>query len=302
MATSATQNRVRLSVVIPCLDEGGRIQAQLERFAAEAWSEPWEIVVADNGSNDGTREIVERSRARIPHLRLVDASARLGSCHARNVGAAAARGDLIAFCDADDEIQPGWLAAMGDALLTHQVVAGRLDSVRLNDPWLIRVLGMWQDEGLTPFGAYLHYASSANFGVHRSLHDRIGGFDEEFLGAAHDIDYSWRLQQAGAAIHFEPRAVTSYRFRRDLRSLYRQGRFYALGFVSVYKKHRHHLPRQRHPWLLGALSWIGLLRRLPIPPSRRTFGSFAWHLGWKVGMVEGSIRNRVILLSIREIV
>jgi glycosyltransferase involved in cell wall biosynthesis len=297
------EQTVQLSVVIPCLDEAKGIGAQLERLAQERWSEPWEIVVADNGSTDGTRKVVQRCQEQMQNLRLVDAFARSGASHARNAGAAMARGEFVVFCDADDEIQPGWLAAMGEALREHDVVAGRLDSRALNDPWRVAVRGLWQEEGLTTFGQYLPFASSANLGVRRSLHECVGGFDENFLGASHDADYSWRLQQAGAEIHFEPQAVVAYRFRDDLRSMFHQARFYGMGAVSLYKKHRHNgLPEQRHPWLLGVLTWLGMLRRLPIPPSKRALGMFAWNLGWKFGMLEGSIRNRTVLLSIRGII
>jgi glycosyltransferase involved in cell wall biosynthesis len=294
---------VRLSVVIACLDEEDRIGAQLERLAQETWSEPWEIVVADNGSTDGTKEVVRRYQQRIHNLRLVDAAARKGTHHALNVGVNAAQGEFLAFCDADDEIHPGWLAAMGEALREHDVVAGRLDSSTLNDAWSVAVRGHPQDEGLSPFGLYFPYADAGNLGVRRSLHERIGGFDEHFLGAALDTDYSWRLQQAGAQIHFEPRAVVAYRFRNDFRSTFHQARFYAVGVVSLYKKHRQFgLPKQRHPWLLGVLTWLGMLRRLPVPPSKRALARFVWSLGWKFGMLEGSIRNRVVLLSIRGII
>jgi glycosyltransferase involved in cell wall biosynthesis len=295
--------KIRLTVVVPCFNEATTIGAQLDRLARETWTEPWEIVVADNGSTDTTRDVVRSFQSRIENLRLLDASGRPGASHARNAGVAAARGEYVVFCDADDEVQPGWLSAMGDALREHDVVAGRLDSRRLNDPWLVGVRGHWQDEGLTRFARHLPFAWSANLGVRRALHERIGGFDEDFLGASHDADYSWRLQHAGAQIHFEPRAVVAYRFRHDLRSIFDQGRFYGVGIVSLYKKHRAYgFPEQRHPWLLGILSWFGMLRRLPIPPSKRALGTFAWHLGWKLGMLEGSLRNRIVLLSIRGII
>lgn len=293
---------VRLSVVIPCWNEADTIGAQLDRLAEQTWSEPWEIIIADNGSTDETAQIVRRFQESMENLRVVDASARPGASYARNTGAAEARGEFLVFCDADDEVQSGWLAAMGEALREHDIVAGRLDTRVLNQAWLVPVRGDWQDERLIRFRRYLPLASSANLGVRRSLHQAVGGFDEDFLGAFHDLDYSWRLQQAGAELHFEPRAVVAYRFQHDFRALLQQARFYGVGAVSLYKKHLNQdLPRQRHPWLLGVLSWVGLLRRLPILPSERALGTFAWHLGWKLGMLEGSIRNRVVLLSIRGI-
>lgn len=292
---------IRLSVVIPCLNEVNNIGAQLSRLSAETWGESWEIVVADNGSTDGTQELVRRFQKTMPNLRLVDASARRGVNHPRNVGAAAARGEFVAFCDADDEIRAGWLPTMGNALLSHDVVAGRLDSMTLNDPSAVALRGSPQDGGLLSLATY-PFAAGGNLGIRRSLHDAIGGFDEDLLGGTNDVDYCWRLQQHGAEIHFEPEAVIAYRFRKDLRALFGQARFYALGLVSIYKKHGHQgLPRQRHPWLLGLLTWLGLFKHLPLPPSRRSLGRFVWTFGWKLGMLEGSVRHRVVLLSGRGI-
>jgi glycosyltransferase involved in cell wall biosynthesis len=294
---------VRLSIVIPCLNGADTIGVQLERLADETWSEPWEVIIADNGSIDATRDVVRRYQKEMQNLRLVDASARRGVNYARNAGAAAAGGECIVFCDADDQIQPGWLAAMGEALRAHDSVAGRLDSESLNDSWSVALRGLAQNEGLGVFAQHLLHAAGGNLGVRRSLHERIGGFDEDFLGGADDIDYCWRLQHAGADLYFESQAVVSYRFRGDLRSLFHQGRFYAIGLVSLYKKHRHHWPRkQRHPWLLGVLTWFAVVKHVPIPPSRLALAKFAWTIGWKIGMVEGSIRNRVVLFSARGIV
>jgi glycosyltransferase involved in cell wall biosynthesis len=293
---------VRLSVVIPCRNEAARIGAQLDRLAEQSSPDPWEIIVADNGSTDATIDVVRRYQEKLKHLRLVDASDRIGVNHARNAGAAAARGEFVVFCDADDEVQPGWLAAMGDALRRHDLVAGRIDSHSLNEPWSAALRGAAQAEGLARFGN-LSYVLGANLGVRRALHETVGGFDEDFVGGADDADYSWRLRQAGVEPHFEPRAVVAYRFRNDFRALFHQARFYGVGAVSLYRKHRlHGLPEQRHPLLAGVLSWVGLLKSLPVPPSRQSLATFAWSLGWKVGMLEGSIRNRIVLLSIRGII
>jgi glycosyltransferase involved in cell wall biosynthesis len=293
---------VRVSVVIPCRNAAGTIGRQLDRLAEQRFDGRWEIIVADNGSTDGSIDVVHSHRARIPHLRLTDASDRVGINHARNRGAAAARGEVLLFCDADDEVQPGWLAAMAEALHEHGLVAGRIDAHRLNESWLVDLRGAAQEEGLPRFGK-LPYAVGANFGVRRALHERIGGFDEDFILGADDVDYAWRLRREGVEPHFEPRAVVAYRYRKSFRALFRTARLYGAETVMLYKKHRHDgLPEQRHPWLLGALTWLGLLARLPIPPTGRALATFAWSLGWKYGMLEGSVRNRVVLLSIRGII
>jgi glycosyltransferase involved in cell wall biosynthesis len=66
---------MRLGVIIPCLDGSQTIAGQLEALARQECSDPWEIVLADNGSTDGTLDIVRRYQERLPNLRIVDASA-----------------------------------------------------------------------------------------------------------------------------------------------------------------------------------------------------------------------------------
>jgi glycosyltransferase involved in cell wall biosynthesis len=291
---------VRLSVVIPCRNGARTLGAQLERLADQEWSEPWEVIVADNGSTDGTAALVERFRERMPNLRRVDASEQRGIAYARNAGARAARGEFLAFCDDDDEVGPGWVAAMGSALLRHEFVGGRLDPYTLNEPWMVAVRGRPQENGLISYDDQPSYTISCNFAVRRAVHERIGGFDETFIGGSEDVDYSWRAQRAGATLHFEPRAVVAYRMKPDLRAMFRQARSYGVGYVSLYTRHQPHgLPKPRRVWLYGALSWAGLVRYLPRSASKVALGRFLWQLGWKLGLLEGSIRNRVVLLSAR---
>jgi len=100
-------------VIIPCFNAADTIAAQLEALAGQCWSEPWEVIVSDNGSTDESSRIVERYIARLPGLRVVDSSDQRGPARARNIGAlAAATGDAFLFCDAGDEVVPEWLTAM----------------------------------------------------------------------------------------------------------------------------------------------------------------------------------------------
>jgi glycosyltransferase involved in cell wall biosynthesis len=95
----------------------------MDALANQSWSEPWEVVVANNKSTDDSMGIVEGYKKQLPNLRIVDASVRQGQPYALNVGAACAQGEAIAFCDADDEVAPGWVAAMGEALSRYDFVA-----------------------------------------------------------------------------------------------------------------------------------------------------------------------------------
>jgi GT2 family glycosyltransferase len=290
---------VELSIILPSHNGERTIGTQLEALARQHWSGEWELVFVDNLSTDGTRALVESYRDRLPSLSVVSADERSGISYALNRGVDAARGTSILVCNDDDEVAPGWLAAMGDALRRDELVAGSLEHERLNQAWMIDVRGRPQSDGLPEWGVlpYLPFAFGATIGVRRRLHDEIGGFDEDVAPAAEDMDYCWRLQLAGAEIRFVPEAVTHYRMRDDLRGLWRQAYNYGVGNVIVYKKHRAlGLAPARHPWRRGLRAWLGLGKRLLLAWSKPRFALFFWHLGLRVGMLRASFEHRVVLL------
>lgn len=290
---------MELSVILPSHNGEETIGAQLEALARQQWSGEWELVFVDNRSTDGTRALVESYRGRLPELRVVSADERNGISYALNCGIAASRGNSIVICNDDDEVAPGWLAAMGDALRMHEVVAGSLEHQRLSQDWTIAVRGRPQSDGLPEWGLlpYFPFAFGATIGVRRSLHDAIGGFDEELAFAAEDMDYCWRLQLAGAEIRFVPEAVTHYRMRGDLRGLWRQAYNYGVGNVLVYRKHRGlGLAPAPHPWRVGLGAWLGLGRRLLLAWSKARFALFVWHLGLRMGMLRASVEHRIVFL------
>ena len=285
---------VRLTVILSSYNGASTIARQLDRLSEQQWSEPWEIVVSDNGSTDGTHAVLAEFARRLPHMRVVDSSDARGLSHALNVGVRAARGDHLLFCDEDDEVGPGWVAAMGDALGRHAFVAGRLDHERLNEPWTIGVRGQPQSEGLLEYAGYFPFAFSANMGVRRSAHDGIGGFDEA-LFTAQDMDYCWRLQAAGIELTFVPAAVVHYRHRGSMGELFRQARQYAKGNVELRRKHYPlGLPRERSPLLQEGRRWLGLVRQGILIRNRSTLGKWCWDLGWRLGHVGALSRRSVV--------
>ncbi len=98
---------MKLSVVIPCLNAVRTLGDTLEALARQQWTQPWELVFADNGSTDGSVDLALTFKDRIPNLRVVDASLRRGQPFALNTGAHAALGESIAFTDADDQVADG---------------------------------------------------------------------------------------------------------------------------------------------------------------------------------------------------
>src|SRR5690606_25026411 len=107
-----------ISVVIPCGSGVEMLVEQLEALERSTSSEQWEVIVVDNGfsSRESVGDRLERFHATLPGFRVVPAPDKKGAGYARNVGVAHANGDKLAFVDADDVVDPGWVAAMGAGL------------------------------------------------------------------------------------------------------------------------------------------------------------------------------------------
>ena len=287
-----------LSVIMPLYNAVEVVGQQLDGLAAQTYRGRWELVVADNGSSDGGVELVRRWQGRVPALRVVDASARRGAAVARNLGAAAAHGEALAFCDADDIVTPGWLTALAGALERHDLVAGACDHQTLNPAGTADWHARSFETGAPTTMGFLPYASSANMAVSAAAFRAAGGFDEGFadLGAAgEDVDLSWRLQLAGHGLHFEPAALVRYRHRRDLHDIWRQNASYGMADVLLYRRFRDHGVRPRTlRQTLG--SYRGLVLRVPAVGRRASRGVWLRDVGHRWGRVCGSVQQRVAFL------
>lgn len=275
-----------------CLDAAETVERQLEALAAQDMSQPWELVVADNGSRDETAAIVERYRDRLPELRVVDASDRRGQAHALNVGVAEARGAAVLFCDADDEVASGWLGAMSDALREHEFVASRGDATQLNEPWLVETREAQPAGGLSrvAFPPFFAYAGSGGIGVRKEVHERFGGFDES-MDVLFDVDYCIRLQLAGIELRLVPDAVMHYRYRDRPRAIFQQARRYADAAALLQKRYGEPATT---PLKWPFEHWKAVAKALPLALGRSGRAQLAWLLGWQVGRYRGSVRHRVL--------
>ncbi len=228
-----------LSVIVPAFDAAGTIEVQLSALLAQRPEHPWEVLVCDNGSTDGTQELVRRWARRMPELRLVDASAVRGPGAARNAGAAVAGSPRLAFCDADDRVGPGWVSGMRRALDVHDVVAGRFETVPTPRH---RVAVSWspQEHGLTTLDLLPGFvtAGAGNLGVRAEAFRSVGGFDGT-AATREDDDLCLRLQLAGYRLAFDPALVLRVRRREGVRAVYRQA--YAYGVGSRWLEHRYAL-------------------------------------------------------------
>ncbi len=278
---------------MPVRNGGGTLGQQLEALGRQTYQGAWEVIVADNGSVDDTRKVAEGFVGRLPGLRVVDASRCPGICVARNVGSGAARGQFLAYCDADDEATEGWLAGLVTTAAAHDLVGGRIDHVSLND----RMTQTWRDtlavDGLPSKLGFLSYAVGSNVGVWSDVLRALGGWNEEYDHSGDDVELSWRAQLAGYSLGFAPNAVMRYRHRHDLRGMMKQAYLYGLSDARVYCQFRSAgvLPRSSSG---GVKAWARLVARLPdLLGSKTLRGRWLRQACLRWGRLRGSARHRV---------
>jgi glycosyltransferase involved in cell wall biosynthesis len=285
---------VDLSVVIPARNEEARLAAQLDALLAQECDWQWEIIVVDNGSTDGTARLIDEYARRSPRVRYLDAAERADQSYAANSGVKASDADAVIFCDADDIVGEGWLAAMARGLADHEVVTGPNLLDRLNPPWLADSRGRGAEGPIGTFAGLFPLVRGNNYGVRAGVWDRIGPLAEGYFPVA-DQEFSLRCWLNDIEIVGLPDAVVHYRYRSDARSLWRQG--------FAYGSHRPQIARllkeagqRTPPKFAGWKSWLLLVARLPSAVTRTGRARWLWIAGNRFGQVAGSIRHRALML------
>lgn len=159
-------------------------------------------------------------------LVIIDSSEHRGAAHARNAGAAVASGEVLAFCDADDIVEPTWLVRLVEVLDTHDAVSGRL----------VEHVDRPRDAGLRPPATPdalptflgIPYLLSGNLAIRATTFRALGGFDTGLL-RCEDTALSWRLLEHGHTLGFAPDAVIHYRMRSGIGAMLRQQFMYGRG-------------------------------------------------------------------------
>jgi len=137
--TSGAESRPRLSVVIPVYNERENVEPLVEELTAELSriDAAYEVLLVDDGSTDGSREVMDRLVGEAPCLRVLHLDGNHGQSAAFGVGFRAARGEYIVTLDADLQNDPADISRLLEWIPRFDMVAGYRR--RRNDAWLRRI-------------------------------------------------------------------------------------------------------------------------------------------------------------------
>lgn len=127
-----------ISIVVPVFNEARTVAAVIERLVAIDLPAPREILVVNDGSTDGTREVLDQITLR-PELRIIHAERNGGKGSAIRIGFSQATGTIVAIQDADLELDPAQIADLVQPILdgkTRIVYGSRFLAGRPDAPWL----------------------------------------------------------------------------------------------------------------------------------------------------------------------
>jgi glycosyltransferase involved in cell wall biosynthesis len=228
---------MRFSVVIPAHNAGSVIAEQLSALANQVDAGPFEVLVVDNMSTDGTVDVARGFEGDL-QLRIVSARDGRSASYARNVGIANATGEYIVFVDADDVADPHLLAAYRAKAPSCRIMGGHYDETRLNDPKVAAWRTPASAGGLPTAFRTVPFFLMGNAAIHRAVFDELGLFDEALTHGGEEIDFSIRARLAGYDIAWVPDAIVYYRHRTTLRGLARQFFDYGRAATYVYARYR----------------------------------------------------------------
>ena len=249
-----------ISVVVCTYNGSKTIQQTLDSLSKLDYPN-FEVVVVNDGSTDNTESIVEEYG-----VKLITTENR-GLSSARNTGARAAEGEIVAYLDDDAYPTDHWLhfLAMG---------YGSGDWAAMGGPNILPPGSKLMAECVShsPGGAThvllsdneAEHLPGCNLSVRRDRLLEVGGFDPQFNTAGDDVDLCWRLQEKGWKLGYHPGAAVWHHSRDSIRRYWKQQKGYGLAEAKLERK----WPDKYNS--AGHVSWTG-----------RLYGpSFFQNFGW----------------------
>jgi glycosyltransferase involved in cell wall biosynthesis len=231
------------SIIVPSYNRQDEISELLKSFTAlEFNASRVELIIADDGSEDGTDELIKNFRDKLSFPLRFYTQQNQGPGAARNMGMKHAKGDFYIFIDSDCTVPADWLSNIDQALQQNQAEAfGGRDSFQADFPDLLKAINYSMTSFVTTGGLRgrkgkklaKFYPRSFNMGLSKKLFEQIGGFGS--LRHGQDIEYSHRMIKSGAKIIYINNAIVYHKRRTSIKKFFRQVFNWGVARINLYK-------------------------------------------------------------------
>jgi GT2 family glycosyltransferase len=240
-----------VSVIIPHYNDLDHLEHCLEALRRQTlWQERYEVIVADNNSVGGVQAV-----ERIAGDAIVVPAPEQGAGPARNAGAAAARGAVLAFIDSDCLADRNWLSEGISALEHFDYVGGQVIT-KIGQPKEMTPAEAVEAVFAFNFKKYIEkdgFSGSGNLFVPKAIFERVGGFR---AGVSEDIDWCRRANALGYRLGYAERAIVFHSARREWRELQRKWDRILAETIG--------LARERSGWRLRWIFYAAIVGASPL--------------------------------------
>ena len=213
-----------ISVIIPHLNGKHHLDDCLGSLRKQSFTD-FEVILADNGSTDGTQAYVQESYPEVRLLELLENRGFTGAC---NAGFAASKGEIVILLNNDTETDPQWLQEIYEAFQRYPQAGSIASKMLLFDQRDIFHTagdfygvggvpgnrGVWQqDSGQYDQEEPVFSACGGAAAYRRTMIEEIGFLDDDFYFSCEDVDLAWRAHLHGWQVIYEPTAVVYHKLK-----------------------------------------------------------------------------------------
>jgi len=280
--------KIDVSIIILNYNTKDLVLACLSSLAkAKTPTDHWEVIVVDNASTDGSVEVLKQKK----NIHIIQNKTNLGFAAGNNFGIKMAKGRYVLLLNSDTEVTKGAIQLVLDFMDTHPKVGVSTCKLVLSDgtidpachrgfptPWaaFTYMIGLEKFFSHSRLFAQYHQGykdlsvaheidspSGAFFLIRREVIDKVGMLDEDYFMYGEDLDWAYRIKQAGWQIWFNPEATVLHHKKQSGRAnvdaqLRRQTQKYFYETMGLfYKKHYSH----RYGWLVTQLILLAIKLR-----------------------------------------
>ena len=233
-----------ISIIVPTYNRKDELEELLPSLVKQKCSSDFEVILVDDGSTDGTRDLLKSlAKKWNGRLRYFEQN-RAGPGAARNLGIKHAHGEILTFVDSDCIAPSGWLDTLTSVFANPIVGAAGGPELMADDDGLLRCCQSYVMTAFLTTGGLrgrkgtklgIYYPRGFNMAVRKHLVEAAGGVPNRFQGE--DILLSFKVRQMGYTLEYMPDAAVYHHRRATLKQYFRQ--LYRMGKARVEMIHLH---------------------------------------------------------------